>query len=107
MSTMLLMELNYWHEGLSHEKMMECVARRADYSYPAGVTPIAEYWPAGVGSDTPAVVAIYEATDFAPFLGQEMLWSEYFDMRWFPIVSADEGIRFVKEALAEVEQLVG
>lgn len=104
---MLLMELNYWHRGLSHEKMMECIARRAEYTYPASVTPIAEYWLAGVGTDTPAVVSIYEANDFAPFLAMEMLWSEYFDMKWFPIVSADEGIRFIKEALTELEALVG
>jgi hypothetical protein len=71
------------------------------------VTPIAEYWPAGVGTDTPAVVSIFEAHDFAPFLGMEMLWSEYFDMKWFPIVPAEEGIKFVTEGLAELKALVG
>lgn len=104
---MLLMELNYWHHGLTHEKMIECVARRAEYAYPEGVTPLAEYWPAGVGTDTPAVVSIYEANDFAPFLATEMLWSEYFEMKWFPIVSAEEGIKFVREALGELNILVG
>ncbi len=104
---MLLMELNYWHEGLSHEKMMECIARRTEYTYPEGSAPIAEYWPAGVGRDTPAVVAIFEAEDFAPFMQLEMMWSEYFDMKFFPIVSADEGVKFLKEAMAELEVLVG
>ncbi len=104
---MLLMEFNYWHEGLSHEKMMECVARRAEYEYPEGTKPIAEYWMAGVDTHTPAVVAIFEADDFGPFLSTEMLWSEYFDIKFVPIVSADEGIQFVQEALAEMKELVG
>lgn len=104
---MLLMELNYWHEGLSHEKMMECIALRTDYAYPEGFAPIAEYWPAGVGLDTPAVVAIFEADDFAPFMQMEILWSEYFDIKYFPIVSAEHGLEFVKEAMAEMEALVG
>ncbi len=104
---MLLMELNYWHEGLSHEKMMECVARRTEYTYPEGIAPIAEYWPAGVGLDTPAVVAIYEADDFAPFLEVELLWSEYFDIKFFPIVSAEAGLGMLKEGLKEIEALVG
>jgi hypothetical protein len=104
---MLLMELNYWHEGLSHEKMLECVARRTEYTYPKGLTPIAEYWPAGVGMDTPAVVSIFEADDFAPFFAMEMAWSEYFDMKFFPIVDATEGVKFVKQAMKELEALVG
>ena len=104
---MLLMELNYWHEGLSHEKMMECVARCTEYTYPEGIAPIAEYWPAGVGLETPAVVAIYEADDFAPFLEVELLWSEYFDIKFFPIVSAEAGLRMLKEGLKEIEALVG
>lgn len=103
---MLLMELNYWHEGLSHDKMLECIARRADYTYPDKVTPIAEYWLAGVGTDTPAVVSLFEAEDFGPFLGMEMVWSEYFDMKFFPIVSAEEGLRFIGEAMKELEALV-
>lgn len=104
---MLLMTLNYWHEGLSHEKRMECIARRTEYTYPEGSAPIAEYWPAGVGRDIPAVVSIFEAEDFAPFMQLEMMWSEYFDMKFFPIVSADEGVKFLKEAMAELAVLVG
>ncbi len=104
---MLLMEFNYWREGLTHEKMMECIARRAEYEYPEGIEPIAEYWPAGVGHETPAVVAIWRAEDFSPFLGMEMLWSEYFDMKWFPIVDAKDGIKFLTEAMEEIEVLVG
>ena len=104
---MLLMELNYWHKGLSHEKMMECIARRAEYTYPEDVKPIAEYWPAGVGMDTPAVVSIFEADDFAPFMRGEMLWGEYFDMKFFPIVDAKHGVEFIKQAMTELEALVG
>lgn len=104
---MLMMELNYWHEGLSYEKMMECIARRTEYSYPEGRAPIAEYWPTGVGRDTPAVVSIFEADDFAPFMQLEMMWSEYFDMKFFPIVSAEHGLKFIKEAMAELEAMVG
>ena len=103
---MLLMELNYWREGLSHEKMMECIARRTEFTYPEGVAPIAEYWPAGVGLDVPAVVSILEADDFAPFLQLEMMWSEYFEMKFFPIVSAEHGLKFIKEGMAELEALV-
>ena len=104
---MLMMELNYWREGLTHEKRMECIARRTEYAYPEGRTPIAEYWPAGVGSDMPAVVSIFEADDFAPFFELEMMWSEYFEMKFFPIVPAEHGLKFLKEAMAELEALVG
>ena len=104
---MLLMELNYWREGLTHEKMMECIGKRTEYTYPEGIKPIAEYWPAGVGHDYPAVVSIFEATDFAPFLAMEMLWSEYFEMKWFPVVDADDGVKFVAQAMKELEILVG
>ena len=62
--------------------------------------------PAGVGTDVPAVISIYEAEDFAPFLALEMLWSEYFEMKWFPIVDASEGVRFVAEAMKELETLI-
>ena len=103
---MLLMEFNYWHKDLPHDKVLECIAKRTQYTYPEGIKPIAEYWPAGVGTEHPAVVSIYEADDFAPFLGMEMLWSEYFDIKWFPIVDAEEGVRFIGEAMAELETLV-
>lgn len=103
---MLLMEFNYWREGLTHEKMMECIAKRTEYTYPEGITPIAEYWPAGVGHEFPAVVSIFQAEDFSPFLGMEMYWSEYFEMKWFPIVDAEEGVKFIREASAELETLL-
>jgi len=60
-----------------------------------------------VGHDTAAVVSIFEADDFAPFFELEMTWSEYFDMKFFPIVSAEHGLKFLKEAMAELEALVG
>lgn len=104
---MLLMEINYWREDLTHEKMMECIGRRTEYTYPEGIKPIAEYWPAGVGTEHPAVVAIFEAEDFSPFLAMEMLWSEYFLMRWFPIVDAEKGVKFIAEGMKELETLVG
>lgn len=104
---MLMMEFNYWHEGLTHEKMMECVALRADYEYPEGRKPLAEYWMAGVDPHMPAVISIFEAEEFGPLLSTEMLWSEYFDIKFVPIVSADDGVKFIREALEEMKALVG
>ena len=51
-------------------------------------------------------MSIFEAESFEPFLGMEMLWSEYFEMKWFPIVDAEKGVRFVGEAMKELEALV-
>jgi len=66
------------------------LARRATWQYPAGITVIAEYWPA---ADDVQVVSIFSTDSFEPILEFELEWSDVFDINVTPAVSAEDGLR--------------
>lgn len=77
-------------EGVDEAKLEELLQNRAEYEFPEGIRPIAEYWGP---KDSPAVISIFEADDAAPILQSTVPWMEYFETTdLFPVVSAEEGI---------------
>jgi hypothetical protein len=64
--------------------------RRAGWSYPAGITVIAEYWPM---TDSPQVVSIFSCDDAAAIMELELEWNDVFDIAISPALSADDGLK--------------
>lgn len=90
---MTILGLFYWKPGITHEKVLECLAKRFQYEEPEGANMLFEYWPGGVGDRTPAVVAGYEMTDLGPMMAIQLFWGEYFDISMLPAISAEDGIK--------------
>jgi len=97
-----ILGLFYWRPGITHEKAMEAMAKRAQYELPEGATTVFEYWAAGAGPDIPAVVGVYEMADFGPMLETELVWGEYFQMKMLPAVSADDGIKMGADIMQHI-----
>lgn len=99
---MMMMGLFHWKEGLSHDKVMECLGKRLEYAIPEDMHLLHEVWPATSGPDLPAVVSIVEVQDYAPLMEVEMLWSEYFDIKFLPVVSAEDGMKLGKDIMTQM-----
>ncbi len=76
--------------------------RRASWKYPAGITPIAEYWPAGADIQ---VVTIFSADDFASIMEVQLEWGDVFDIDIHPAVSAEEGLTIGAEVFGRLPRL--
>ena len=77
-------------EGVDEAKLEQLLRNRAEYEFPEGIKPIAEYWGP---KDSPAVISIFEADDAAPILESTVPWIDYFETTdLFPVVSVDEGL---------------
>ena len=72
----------------------ENIARRAQWQYPEGVTPVAEYWPQ---TTDPAVVSIFEADSTAPIMAIFATWADVFDITIVPAVTAEEGLQLAQQ----------
>jgi hypothetical protein len=75
---------------------MERVARRAQWQYPEGLKPIAEYW---LQATDPHVVAIYEAESVAPILAVTAAWGDVFEYTVVPAVTAEEGLQLAQQMM--------
>lgn len=85
-------------EGLSEKERDEALIRRAQWSYPDGLTVLAEYWTA---NDDVAVVVVARATEFQPIWSLTATWNDKFDVTVMPAVSAEEGLRVGPEVLTQ------
>lgn len=65
------------------------LARRAMWTYPAGISLIAEYWP--MSSDV-TVVSIFSTDDFAAVMELTLEWNDVFDINVYPAVTWNEGL---------------
>ena len=63
--------------------------RRAAWQYPDGIDVIAEYWPL---SDGPQVVIIFSTDDPAALMQLEFEWTDVFDVKISPALSAEQGL---------------
>ncbi len=99
---MTILGLFYWRPGIPHEKALEALTKRAQYGLPEGVSTVFEYWPAGASPDIPAVVGVYEMSDFAPMLETELVWGEYFQMKLLPAVSAEDGMKLGADVMQHI-----
>ncbi|HXG42992.1 MAG TPA: DUF3303 family protein [Dehalococcoidia bacterium] len=93
---MLYTMLLSWKAGLDRQRMDEALARRSRWEYPRGAQVVGEYW---LGTHSPAVVAVFEASDFSPILEMEMTWNDLFDIVVVPTTTPEEGLRLGSEIL--------
>ncbi len=93
---MLYTMLLHWKAGVDREQMDGALVRRSRWQYPAGAEVIGEYW---LGTHSPAVIAVFEASDFAPILEMQMTWGDVFDIVVVPATTPEEGLRLGPEIL--------
>ena len=98
---MTIIGLFHWKPDLPHEKVLECLGKRLQYTEPEGANMLFEYWPSG-GQEGPAVVAAYEMADFGPILEIELFWGEYFNITMLPAVSAEDGIKMGGDVIQRI-----
>jgi hypothetical protein len=85
-----------WKQGLTRDQRDEALMRRAQWRFPQGVEPVAEYWPA---AEDPAVVAIVRADDFAGLMEIDLTWGDLFDVTSLPAISAEDGMQVGPEVM--------
>ncbi len=76
--------------------------RRAAWTYPDGLEPIAEYWPLG---DGPHVISIFSAENPAAIMGLYFEWNDIFDIQVSPAVSADEGLQLGPDVFGKLARM--
>ena len=74
----------------------ERIARRAQWKYPEGMKPIAEYW---VQTAKPDVISIFEADSVAPIMGTLAEWGDAFDISVYPAITAEDGLELAKQMM--------
>ena len=84
------------------EERDAALMRRAAWSYPEGIRPIAEYWPT---DDAVQVVSVFAADTFAPVMELQFEWNDVFDIAISPAVSAEEGLRIGPEVFGRLTRL--
>jgi hypothetical protein len=93
---MLYTMLLSWKPGLDRQQMDEALVRRSRWSYPEGTKMVGEYW---LGTHSPAVVSVFEVSDFAPIMEMQMTWGDLFDIVVVPTTTPEEGMRIGPEIL--------
>ena len=68
----------------------ERYARRLQWQYPEGVTPVAEYW---LHSNDLSVFAVVEAESTEPLAAIRMEWDDVFEIDVFPVDNGRGGAR--------------
>lgn len=84
------------------EERDRALMRRAAWTYPEGIRPIAEYWPT---DDEVQVVTIFAAETFAPVMELQFEWNDVFDISISPAVSAEDGLRIGPEVFGRLTRL--
>ena len=74
----------------------ENIARRAQWQYPEGIQPVAEYW---LETSDPDVIAIFEADNIAPIMAISTEWGDVFDITVVPAITAEEGLELAKQMM--------
>jgi hypothetical protein len=75
----------------------EVLPRRMGYTYPEGMNVVAEYW---LTTPDPNVILIIESDDFGALMANFVYWDDVFDIRIFPAVTAEDGLRLAQQTLA-------
>ena len=79
----------------------ERYARRLQWQYPQGITPVAEYW---VHSSELSVFAVVEAQSAEPLAAMRMEWDDLFEIDVFPVVTAEEGLERLRRTISSERQ---
>jgi Protein of unknown function (DUF3303) len=76
----------------------EGATRRLQWQYPEGANVLAEYW---LETESPRVVAVVEAESMDPFGQIRMDWGDMFEIEVFPVVTADQGMEMLRQAMSQ------
>ncbi len=79
----------------------ERYARRLQWQYPQGITPVAEYW---LHSSELSVFAVVEAESAEPLAAMRMEWDDLFEIDVFPMVTAEEGLERLRRTISSEQQ---
>ncbi len=93
---MLYVMLLNWKPGLSRQQMDGALMRRSQWQYPRGAKVVGEYW---LAASSPAVVSVFEASDYEPIFEIDLTWSDVFDITVVPATTPEEGLRLGPEIL--------
>ena len=74
----------------------ERTVRRAQWQYPEGLKPVAEYW---LQANDPHVIAIFEADSVAPIMAVTAQWGDVFDITVIPAITAEEGLQLAQQMM--------
>ena len=74
----------------------ERIARRAQWQYPEGIRPVAEYW---LQTADPTVIGIFETDSVAPIMATLTEWGDVFDITVVPAVTAEEGLKLAQQMM--------
>lgn len=74
----------------------ERIARRAQWQYPEGTRPVAEYW---LQAAELAVISVFEADSNAAVMALTMAWSDVFDITVVPAVTGEQGLELAKQMM--------
>lgn len=77
--------------------MKQRLARRMDWTYPAGVKIIGEYW---LELAAPTLLVVLETDDPAALVSARVDWDDHFDFTTVPAISADQGMEFARKLAA-------
>ncbi|MBT2547467.1 DUF3303 domain-containing protein [Arthrobacter sp. ISL-65] len=86
-----------WRPSTDNDQEKNARALRSKWTYPEGVRPILELWPA---SGSPAVIVAFEADDTGSVDAVRNAWEEYFHIRISPAITSEEGLQLEPEELA-------
>lgn len=87
---MLFVMTAKFRDGLTRAERHGALARRAAWSYPAGMRVVGEYWPA---SEQVAVLSIAEADSFSPIMQVVLEWQDVLQIEFSPAITAEEGLK--------------
>ena len=74
----------------------ERMARRAQWQYPEGVRPVAEYW---LQTSELSVISIFETDMAEPILAVLGEWGDLFDITVVPALRGEEGLAIARQML--------
>jgi hypothetical protein len=74
----------------------ERIARRAEWQYPEGIKPIAEYW---LQTDDHQVVSVFEADDNAPIFALTAQWGDVVNIKVVPAVTGEQGLKLAQQMM--------
>lgn len=75
----------------------ETLARRLEFTHPADMHVVAEYWLTG---DKPQVITIFEVESMAPIMATKLAWDDLYECTVFPVITAEEGLKLAQGAFA-------
>jgi hypothetical protein len=91
-----------FREGVPAADRDAALMRRAQWQYPEGIRPIAEYWPMSAEYQ---VVTVFSADNVAAIMELEFEWNDVFDISVTPAVSADEGLRIGPDVFGRLARM--